>query len=96
MDYVYLDYAATSPMDPEVINEIKKHFESTYGNASSLHTAGHTARTVIDDSRITIATTKDHVCAMQKGKGSLSKNELMDLIDLSFKKGNELRDILLR
>lgn len=55
MDYVYLDYAATSPMDPEVIKEIKKHFESTYGNASSLHTAGHTARTVIDDSRITIA-----------------------------------------
>lgn len=48
------------------------------------------------DSRITISTTKDHVCAMQKGKGSLNKNELMDLIDQSFKKGNELRDILLR
>jgi exosome complex component RRP42 len=46
------------------------------------------------DSRITIATTKDHVCAIQKGKGSLNKGELMDLIDLSFKKGNEIRDIL--
>ena len=48
------------------------------------------------ETRLTIATTRDHVCAMQKGKGSLSKAELMDLIDLSFKKGNELRDILSR
>jgi cysteine desulfurase len=55
MHYVYLDYAATSPMDPEVIKEIQNQFKENYGNASSLHTAGHKARTVIENSRITIA-----------------------------------------
>jgi len=46
------------------------------------------------DSRITISTTEDHVCAIQKGRGSLSRDELMANIELAFKKGNEIRDIL--
>lgn len=35
--YVYLDYAATTPMDPRVIEEIDKQFKENYGNSSSLH-----------------------------------------------------------
>jgi exosome complex component RRP42 len=46
------------------------------------------------DSRITIATTEDHVCAIQKGRGSLSKDELMSNIDIAFKRGDEIRNIL--
>ncbi len=33
--YVYLDYAATTPMDPRVIEEVNKHFRESYGNSSS-------------------------------------------------------------
>ncbi len=55
MDYVYLDYAATTPMDPRVIEEINKHFKETYGNASSLHTLGNKARVLLEDSRAKIA-----------------------------------------
>jgi exosome complex component RRP42 len=43
------------------------------------------------ETRITIATTEQHVCAVQKSFGSLSKKEFLDLIDMAFKKGNELR-----
>ncbi len=53
--YVYLDNAATTPMDPRVIEEISKHFKETYGNASSLHAAGQKAQKVLDNSRAVVA-----------------------------------------
>lgn len=48
----------------------------------------------ISDSRLTIATTKDHVCAMQKGKGSLTRKELEDALELAFKRGDDIRNML--
>jgi len=53
--YVYLDNAATTPMDPRVIDEINKHFKETYGNASSLHALGQKAGQILENSRKTIA-----------------------------------------
>ncbi|MFX1337048.1 MAG: cysteine desulfurase family protein [Promethearchaeota archaeon] len=53
--YVYLDYAATTPMDPRVIEEINKHFRETYGNSSSLHSFGQKAGKLLEQSRQTIA-----------------------------------------
>lgn len=52
---VYLDNAATTPMDPRVIEEITKHFNETYGNSSSLHTIGQKAGQILEKSRKTIA-----------------------------------------
>jgi len=49
----------------------------------------------VADTRITIATTETHVCAIQKGQGSVTKDELLNNIDIAFKKGSELRKILL-
>ncbi len=46
------------------------------------------------DTRLTISTTEEQVCAIQKGKGSLTKTELMECIDVAFKKGNELRNVI--
>lgn len=46
------------------------------------------------NTRITIATTEEHVCAIQKAEGWLSKDELLDRIDVAFKKGSELRKLL--
>ncbi|MFX1328743.1 MAG: cysteine desulfurase NifS [Promethearchaeota archaeon] len=53
--YVYLDNAATTPMDPRVIEEINKHFKDTYGNSSSLHSVGQKAGQILLKSRETIA-----------------------------------------
>jgi len=53
--YVYLDYAATTPMDPRVIEEINKHFKESYGNTSSLHSIGQKAGQLLEKSRKTIA-----------------------------------------
>ena len=52
---IYLDNAATSPMDPRVIEEIEKHFRTTYGNSSSLHELGQNAGQVLNNCRKIIA-----------------------------------------
>ena len=47
------------------------------------------------DARLTIATTEKSMCAMQKGGiGAFTLKEVEDMLDLSFKKGKELRKLL--
>jgi cysteine desulfurase len=53
--YVYLDNAATTPMDLRVIEEINTHFKETYGNSSSLHSVGQKAGQLLEKSRKIIA-----------------------------------------
>lgn len=52
---VYLDYAATSPVKPEVLEEILPYFQNKFGNPSSLHSWGQDARFAVDSSREKIA-----------------------------------------
>ncbi len=48
---VYLDYAATSPLDPRVLAAMLPYLEQQFGNPSSLHGAGRQARAAIDVAR---------------------------------------------
>ena len=52
---VYLDYAATSPMDPQVLEAILPYLKEKFGNASSLHSWGQEARAAVDEARGQIA-----------------------------------------
>ncbi|MBU3958841.1 MAG: cysteine desulfurase NifS [Candidatus Omnitrophica bacterium] len=56
MKRVYLDYAATTPCDPEVIKAIEPYFFDKFGNPSSIHAEGQEAKKAIEDSRQTLAT----------------------------------------
>jgi len=53
--YVYLDYAATTPMDPRVIEVMNEHFRISYGNSSSLHSIGQKAAQTLVKSREIVA-----------------------------------------
>ncbi len=55
MKNIYLDYAATTPTDPEVIEAMQPYFFNKFGNASSIHTFGQEAKKGIEDSRQKIA-----------------------------------------
>ena len=55
MKKVYLDYAATTPTDPEVLAAMQPYFFEKFGNASSLHAYGQEAKKAIEDSRETLA-----------------------------------------
>jgi cysteine desulfurase len=55
MDRVYLDHAATTPLDPEVFEAMKPHLLETYGNASSVHQMGREARVTLEEARERVA-----------------------------------------
>ncbi len=54
---VYLDYAATMPILPEVIEAMGEAEKMFYGNASALHTPGHLALNQIEETRKLFAET---------------------------------------
>lgn len=51
----YLDYAATSPLKPEVITAMTKIMTEVYGNPSSLHAAGREASKILREQRQDLA-----------------------------------------
>lgn len=53
---VYLDNAATTPIDKEVLKSVYEVMESHYGNPSSIHAHGREVRTLIEKARKCIAT----------------------------------------
>jgi cysteine desulfurase len=48
---IYLDYAATTPLDPEIFKEMKVYFVDIFANPSSLHQLGQKALMAVDQSR---------------------------------------------
>lgn len=52
---VYLDYAATNPILPEVSNAMRKAETKFFANASALHTPGHLAMNNIEHTRELLA-----------------------------------------
>lgn len=50
-----MDYAATTPVDKEVIDEMIPYFNEIYGNASSIHSFGRDAFNAIEHAREQVA-----------------------------------------
>lgn len=57
MKPIYLDYAATTPMDPRVAEKMCAYLtlEGTFGNAASLHAYGQQARQAVESAREQVA-----------------------------------------
>lgn len=55
MENVYLDNAATTALRPEVIDIMTEVLKKTYGNASSTHSFGRSAKSIIEQCRKNIA-----------------------------------------
>lgn len=55
MSEIYLDNAATTPMTPEVIAEVTKQMQESWGNASTGYSYGRHAKLVMEDSRHILA-----------------------------------------
>jgi cysteine desulfurase len=52
---IYLDHAATTPVDERVVQAMLPFFTQLYGNPSSIHRAGRAALEALDDARETLA-----------------------------------------
>lgn len=52
---IYLDYAATTPVDPRVWKAMIPYFSKKFGNTMSLHSFGQEAKEALEESRETVA-----------------------------------------
>ena len=55
MKRIYLDHAATTPVDSDVLDAMLPYFTENYGNASSLHSEGTAAKNALEKSREQVA-----------------------------------------
>ncbi|MEM5879145.1 MAG: cysteine desulfurase NifS [Candidatus Aenigmatarchaeota archaeon] len=55
MKRIYMDYAATTPVDPRVLKAMLPYFSKKFGNTMSLHSFGQEAKKALEDSREKVA-----------------------------------------
>lgn len=55
MPPIYLDHAATTPVDPDVLEAMLPYLRDNFGNPSSVHGFGQRARGAIDEARAQLA-----------------------------------------
>lgn len=52
---IYLDYAATTPVDERVLAKMMPYFREAFGNPSSIHRLGQKAEAAVDEAREKVA-----------------------------------------
>ncbi|HNM36587.1 MAG TPA: cysteine desulfurase family protein [Anaerolineales bacterium] len=52
---IYLDYAATTPVDERVLAKMMPYFRDSFGNPSSIHRFGQKAEAAVDEAREKVA-----------------------------------------
>ena len=52
---IYLDYQATTPVDPRVVEAMLPYLTSEFGNPSSAHAYGRTAAAAVETARAQVA-----------------------------------------
>jgi len=55
MNRVYLDFNATTPVEPEVLDAMLPYFSAEFGNAASIHTFGQKSRAAVETAREKVA-----------------------------------------
>jgi len=89
MRRVYVDYAATTPLDPAVLEAMKPYFTTIYGNASSIHIFGLEARRANEDARKTVAGFMNAEPEEVIFTGSATEANNLALKGFAFKEGKE-------
>ena len=55
MKQIYLDYAATTPADPEVVQAMLPYFHDAFGNPSAIYSYGQEAKNAVEEARVKVA-----------------------------------------
>ncbi len=88
MRQIYLDHVSAMPIDPRVLAFAKRYVTNDFGNPSSLHSAGLTAKRAIEDARQRVAeliNAEDETCIIFTSGATESNNMAI--------KGTALRNI---
>ena len=94
MNKIYLDHAATTPVDPEVVKTVNKYMKDYYGNPSSIYQTGQIANNKLMEARKTMAefiNANDHREIIFTSGGTESDNLAIKGTALALKnKGNHI------
>ena len=55
MKRIYLDYAATTPTHPEVVQAMLPYFNEAFGNPSSIYSYGQESKGAVEEARAQVA-----------------------------------------
>ncbi|MEJ2242601.1 MAG: cysteine desulfurase family protein [Candidatus Bathyarchaeota archaeon] len=88
-----MDYAATTPADPRVVEAMKPYFNEKFGNSVSLHKQGREAKAALDESREAVASLMNAQPDELIFMGSATEAANMTLKGIAFanrKRGNHI------
>jgi cysteine desulfurase len=93
MQPIYLDYNATTPVDPAVVEAMQPYISIHYGNPSSTHVYGRPAKDAVEGARKQVANLLG--CSAEEiiftGGGSESNNSVLKGVTHAYRhKGNHL------
>ncbi len=93
MKRIYMDYAATTPVDPEVVSAMLPYFTNFFGNPSSVHTCGEEAKEAMEEARRKVAALIEAKAGevVFTGSGTEADNTaLVGVIQANRNKGNHI------
>lgn len=95
MKRIYLDYAATTPIDPRVLKAMLPYLKEKFGNTMSLHSLGQEAKIALEESRVLVA---DLIKAKPEEivfTGSATESNNLVLKGISFANKNKGKHIII-
>ena len=93
MDHIYLDYNATTPIDPQVAEAMLPYIHEQYGNPSSTHVLGAAAKSAVDNARHQLAGmlgTKDDEVIFTSGGTESNNHAIKGVFGAYRDKGNHM------
>jgi cysteine desulfurase len=90
-----MDYSATTPVDPRVLEVMKPYFLKKFGNSMSLHSWGTEAKEVLEDSREKVASLMNATPKDLIFTGSATESDNMALKGIAFANKEKGRHIII-
>ena len=93
MKRIYIDYAATTPVHPDVLQAMLPYFTEGFGNPSSIHAYGQEAKLAVDEARTKLASLincRDEEICFTSGGTEADNFALHGVVFANEKKGNHI------
>jgi len=95
MKKVYMDYGATTPVDPRVLKAMEPYFIRDYGNSMSFHSFGVKAKEALEDSREKVANLMNASPKEVIFTGSATESDNMALKGIAFANRNKGKHLII-
>jgi len=93
MKRIYLDYAATTPIHPEVMKAMLPYFTEAFGNPSSIYSYGQEAKGAIEEARVKVANlinARDEEIVFTSGGTEADNSALKGVVFANENNGNHI------